>query len=94
MPETKRYLTCGVDSTIPLELQLFLWECVDSMPAPKDYLQVFDLEQAGCMQSITHRSEEPAYKMEYVIPMDNPIAEKVYIIDDGDHSTMLLAEEY
>ncbi len=38
-----RYLTSGVDSTIPLELQLFLWECVDRMPAPKDYLQVFEL---------------------------------------------------
>ena len=56
MPENNRYLTCGVDSTIPLEIQLFLWECVDSMPAPKDYLQVFDLEQVGCMQSITHRN--------------------------------------
>ena len=25
----ERYLTCGVDSTIPLELQLFMWECVE-----------------------------------------------------------------
>ena len=24
----------------------------------------------------------------------NPIHAKVYVIDDGDHSTMLLAEEY
>lgn len=94
MPETKRYLTCGVDSTIPLELQLFLWECVDRMPAPRDYLQVFELKPVGILQSITHRSEEPKYHMEYVIPMENPIAEKVYIIDDGDHSTMLLASEY
>ena len=94
MPETKRYLTCGVDSTIPLELQLFLWECVDSMPAPKDYLQVFDLEKVGCMQSITHRSEEPEYRKVYLLTTEKPIVEKVYIIDDGDHSTMLLAEEY
>ena len=94
MPETKRYLTCGVDSTIPLELQLFLWECVDSMPAPKDYLQVFDLEQVGCMQSITHSSEEPEYRHVYMIPSDAPIKEKLYIIDDGDHSTMLLSSEY
>ncbi len=94
MPDTKRYLTCGVDSTIPLELQMFLWECVEHMPAPRDYLQVFQLKPVGILQSITHSSEEPAYKMEYVIPMENPIAEKVYIIDDGDHSTMLLAEEY
>lgn len=89
-----RYLTCGVDNSIPIELQLFLWECVDRMPAPRDYLQVFELKPLGILQSITHSSEEPAYKMEYVIPMENLIAEKVYIIDDDDHSTMLLASEY
>jgi hypothetical protein len=55
---------------------------------------VFELKPVGILQSITHSSEEPAYKMEYVIPMENPIAEKVYIIDDDDHSTMLLANEY
>lgn len=94
MFNNKRYLTCGVDSTIPLELQLFLWDCVERMPAPHDYLQVFDLEQAGSMQSITHRSEEPEYRMVYMIPSEKPITEKLYVIDDGDHSTMLLAEEY
>ena len=94
MINNKRYLTCGVDRTIPLELQLFLWDCVEQMPAPKDYLQVFELKPVGILQSITHRSEEPEYHMEYVIPMENPIAEKVYIIDDVDHSTMLLANKY
>ncbi len=89
-----RYLTCGVDSTIPMELQLFLWECVDRMPAPKDYLQVFELSPSGSMQSILHRSEEPKYRMEYLVPADTLITEKLYIIDDGDHSTMLLSSEY
>lgn len=94
MFDTKRYLTCGVDSTIPLELQLFLWGCVERMPAPKDYLQIFELSAAGSMQAITHSSEEPEYRMTYLIPSDTPITEKLYIIDDGDHSTMLLANEY
>ncbi len=94
MTETNRYLTCGVDNTIPLELQLFLWDCVDRLPEPKDYLQVFELRPMGTMQSITHTSEAPEYRMEYLIPSDVPIAEKLYIIDDGDHSTMLLASEY
>ena len=94
MTETNRYLTCGVDNTIPLELQLFLWECVDRLSEPKDYLQVFELKPVGSMQSITHTSEEPEYHMEYLIPSDAPIAEKLYIIDDVDHSTMLLASEY
>lgn len=94
MFNNRRYLTCGVDSTIPLELQLFLWNCVDRLPEPRDHLQIFDLKPMGIMQSITHRSEEPEYRMEYLLPIDEPITDKVYIIDDGEHSTMLLANEY
>lgn len=52
MPETKRYLTCGVDSTIPLELQMFLWKCVERMPAPRDYLQVFQLKPVIVIQLV------------------------------------------
>ena len=73
---------------------MFLWECVDGLPEPRDHLQIFDLEQVGCMQSIAHRSEEPEYRKVYLLPSDDPITEKLYIIDDGDHSTMLLASEY
>ena len=94
MFDNNRYLTCGVDNAIPMELQLFLWNCVDGLPEPRDHLQVFDLKQVGCLQCITHRSEEPEYHMEYLLPSDSPITEKLYIIDDGDHSTMLLANEY
>ena len=83
-----------MDSTIPLELQLFMWECVERLPEPLDYLQVFELRPSGPMQSISHKSEEPEHHMEYMILCDEPITAKVYIIDDGDHSTMLLAEEY
>ena len=94
MAQQQRYLTCGVDQSIPLELQLFMWECVERMQKPRDYLQVFTLKPAGAIQSVTHTSEEPEYHMEYAIPMEQPIAAKVYIIDDEMHSTMLLAEEY
>ena len=94
MFDNERYLTCGVDSTIPLDLQMVLWDCVEHMPAPKDYLQVFEMSASGQMQAITHSSEKPEYRMTYLIPSDSPITEKLYIIADGDHSTMLLAEEY
>ena len=94
MFNNQRYLTCGVDSTIPIDLQLFLWECVDQLPEERDYLQVFDLEQVETMQSITHRSEQPEYRKVYLLPSESPITEKIYVIDDGDHSTMLLASEY
>ena len=93
MFNNNRYLTRGVQAEIPLELQLFMWECIDNLPEPKDYLQVFSLEAFGEMQRITHTSEEPEYKMEYLIPSESPITAKIFVIDDGDHSTMLLAEE-
>ncbi len=89
-----RYLTRGVQAEISLELQIFMWECIDNLPEPKDYLQVLKLEPFESMQRITHTSENPEYKMEYLIPSDAPITQKVYVIDDRDHSTMLLAEEY
>ena len=90
----ERYLTCGVDNMIPLELQLFMWKCVERMQEAKDYLQIFELTASGSMQSISHSSEEPEYHMVYLIPSDSPVTAKIYIIDDGDYSTMLLAEEY
>ena len=94
MFKNNRYLTNGVQAEIPLELQLFMWDCIDKLPDSADYLQVFRLESFGEMQRITHTSENPEHKMKYLIPSEKPIAEKIYIIDDGDHSTMLLAEEY
>lgn len=94
MFQNDRYLTCGVDNVIPLELQMFLWQCVDGLPEPRDHLQVFDLKSIGNLQSITHRSEEPEYRMDYLLPADSPITEKIYVIDDGTHSTMLISSEY
>ena len=90
----KRDLSRGVDAAIPVELQLFMWACIDQLPEPRDYLQIFDLEQVGDMQSIAHRSEQPKYRKVYLLPSDNPITEKLYAIDDNDHSTMILATEY
>ncbi len=94
-PEKKRYLTRGVDETIPPELQLFMWEAIDQMPQPKDYLQVFELTESGGLQCIHHKSEQPVFEMTYILPTaEKPIIGKIYCIDDDDHCTMLLAEEY
>lgn len=90
----KRYLSRGVDDTIPIELQLFMWACIDQLPEPRDYLQIFDLEQVGNMQSITHRSEQPEYRKVYLLPSDNPITGKLYAIDNNEYSTLILASEY
>ena len=94
-PEKKRYLTRGVDETIPPELQLFMWEAIDQMPETKDYLQVFNLSVENGLQVVHHTSEQPEYKMTYILPtVEKPVIAKIYCIDSEDYCTMLLAEEY
>ena len=94
MFQNKRFLTRGVQAEIPIELQLFLWNCIDNLPEERDYFQVFALKEIDGKQHIHHFSEQPQYSKEYQISTEKPITAKVYVIDDTDHSTMLLAEEY
>ena len=94
MFQNKRFLTKGVQAEIPIELQLFLWNCIDNLPEERDYFQVFALKEIDGKQHIHHFSEQPEYCKEYRISTEKPITAKVYVIDDIDHSTMLLAEEY
>ena len=94
MVSNQRYLTKGVQVDIPFELQLFMWECINHMPEERDYFQVFDLDILDGKQHIRHSSEQPEYSQDYMIGFEEPVNQKVYVIDDGDHSTMLLAEEY
>ena len=98
MFDGKRYTTNGVIDKIPSYLQNVLWYMVEILPEPKDYFQVFELEEFNYInkvkQKITHIQENPEYKKEHIIPVYSAVKCKVYIIDDGDHSTMLMAEEY
>ena len=94
MFQNKRFLTRGVQAEIPMELQLFLWHCIDQLPEERDYFQVFKLDAANGKQHIPPFSEQPEYSKEYQISTEKPITAKIYVIDDTDHSTMLLAEEY
>ena len=94
MFNSDKYLTRGVQSEIPIELQIFMWRCIDSMPELKDYLQVFRLSSSDGKQKIIHEQEQPEYKKEYMLNTAQAVTAKVYVIDDGDHCTMLLAEEY
>ena len=90
-----RYITRGVNAEIPLGMQCLLWLAINSMEVvEKDYLQVFKLSAEENRQKITHTQEEPPYQRENCVPWDEPISAKVFVIDDGDHTTMLLAEEY
>lgn len=94
-PGKERYLTRGVDETIPVGLQFFMWETIDRMPEPRDYLQVFNLYMENGLQVIHHTSEQPEYDMTYILPtVENVVIAKIYCIDSDTYCTMLLAEEY
>jgi len=100
MFDNKRFITCGIDSSVPVWLQYFMWQSIDNMTVTaKDYLQVFNIYNHFCdgirQQKIVHTQEEPFYKKEYFFNWDEISPDlKIFVIDDVTHSTMLLAEEY
>lgn len=94
MFENSRYLTKGVNQSIPLELQIFMWKCIDELPIEKDYLQVFNLSVKDGIQVIEHKQEVSKYQNTYSVLVSNPVYAKIFVIDDGEYSTMLLSEEY
>lgn len=95
-----RYITRGVSEQIPLELQLFMWNEIDKVAKAEkvDYLQVFEFKVKDGYLEVEHRQEEPAYKKVYRLKLNETFKhmndEKIFVIDDIDHSTMLLASEY
>ncbi|MGN0650281.1 MAG: DUF960 domain-containing protein [Oscillospiraceae bacterium] len=90
-----RYCTKGISETVPLLTQIILWDLIDSMDVEeKDYLQVFRLTANDKTQHVTHTQEQPPYERTLEFRTDDPITAKIYVIDDGDHTTMLFAEEY
>lgn len=99
----KRYVTCGINERVPQELQCLMWASIDMrvlLAKEKiDYLQVFTFKKIdGEILALHHEQEQPPmlnvhytnYRPEY----EEIINEKIFVIDDGDHSTMLFAYEY
>jgi len=96
-----RYITRGIESEIPVELQTVLWDMLEQDKQQGkilDYLQVFTLKSAFengvVMQEITHTQEQPPHKKNLTLKSDRPIHAKVFVIDDISHVTMLLNHEY
>jgi len=97
-----RYVTRGINADVPLEIQLFIWSCIDELISSSiqtDYLQVFrfKLEKSGKL-SITHTQENPEFKKVIEIEMKEEYFSlnglTVFVIDDKTHSTALLSNEY
>lgn len=95
MFNNKRFITKGVAENVDPLLQVFMWHCIDNMPLPKDYLQVFSLTVENGKAIIKHYQEEPDYQKEYSLNVETPFfVGEIFVIDDKSHSTMLLANEY
>lgn len=100
-----RYVTSRINAELPITYQIVLWNTIDNLRdtgQELDYLQVFELsttEDANgkAIQVIRHFQEVPFYEKKYSLPIKHKkegIDDKVYVIDDGNHTTMLLASEY
>jgi hypothetical protein len=94
-----RYITKGIQEQVNPLLYLYLWHLIDTMKVSrKDYLQVFELKRVpgqAHTQVVIHRQECPRYKKKHVFQTAEPQSiERIFVIDDGTHSTMLLASEY
>lgn len=105
MFDNERFLTSGVQTEIPIIVQLIMWDMIDELKKQgfkMDYLQVFRLKAGEGTQIITHIQEQPAYENTIFVSSASllasdqrgPVNNKIFVIDDGTHSTMLLAEEY
>ena len=100
MFDGQRYVTAGVSSSVDPNVQLFILNLIEELKGKiqLDYLQVFELSKIVILgrfvQKIVHSQEIPHHRQEYIINTIDPIDEKVFVIDDGPCSTMLLSHEY
>ncbi|MBP3478792.1 MAG: DUF960 domain-containing protein [Oscillospiraceae bacterium] len=95
MKTESRYITRGIQAELPSWLVNLLWFMRDGMEVEKqDYLQIFRLSRTDKGQRIEHEQEQPPYQKTLDVPCEDAVGAKVYIIDDGTHVTMLLADEY
>ena len=92
--ESTRYSTSEIAADLPLDLQILLWGLIDQLQEEKDYLQIFDLTLTDQGQRIVHSQEQPPYRAEYTIPTLASRQGKVFVVDDGTHTTMLWSHQY
>lgn len=103
MFDENKYETKSINEEIPWEYRIFMWKMIEELGKTHklDYLQIFEFSKKEgegnvCKQIIVHRQERPEYrkKVEISIFGEKCIEGKVYVIDEGDYSIMLWADEY
>lgn len=100
--DKSRYITKGIAREVPIELQVAIWAIIqeESGQHQMDYLQVFQLhiDEEGNLH-IEYEQEVPEKAKTYELPNMEKVpsqldGEKIYVIDDITHITMLFANEY
>ncbi|MCI9978119.1 hypothetical protein JY742_18485 [Clostridioides difficile] len=96
MFSNERYLTREVADRVPLEIQILMWNLVEEIEGEKDYLQVFEVIPNGReFVEIIHKQEIPETTSNYIIKnIGIETKMKLYIIDNGQYSTMMFSHEY
>lgn len=98
-----RYMTVGVTDQLPDELKIYCWETIGRKSlsgVEMDYLQIFefDFDDKTNVVKIVHRQEQPEFEDIYHLSLSEKIntfnVNKIYVIDDETHQTMLLPDEY
>lgn len=90
----QRYVTKGVQEQVPVQLQILMWQLIDDLPKERDYLQIFNFEKMVYKIMVTHSQEVPEYEQTYAVSGPFLFVGKIFVIQEDDHETMLLAEEY
>ncbi len=96
MFSNERYITREVSDRVPVEIQILMWNLVEEIEGEKDYLQVFEVIPNGSeFVEITHKQEIPETTSNYIVKNVGIETEmKLYIIDNGEYSTMMFSHEY
>ena len=101
-PDTKWYMTRGINEHMNPFHMLIIMRLIERLKASKvkpDYLQVFRFSYDGNTkkQKVKHTQEQPDYEYSTEYDLDagvEPFSDKVYVIDDQTHITVLKADEY
>lgn len=89
-----------------LILQMEIWNIIDELKSMDnfhmDYLQVFELNKMentkefnnSYNQEVVHFQEQPEYRQQIFLKVNNPVNAKIYVIDDSEHTVMTETSEY
>ncbi|WP_286230282.1 DUF960 family protein [Neobacillus mesonae] len=98
--EKNRLVTRSVESEVPIAIQVLIWNFIDELRKKRqsemDYLQVFQLTVQDGVQEIINTQEEPLKEdsIKVTLPKNLMLTTRIWIIDDGNYSTMLFPFDY